>query len=606
MFKFLRKGATSLLAKIFLAVITIVFVFWGIGTFTAGRRDLVAEVNGIPITLREFREFYNFQLFQLRQTFGELSQEDLKKLNFKEQILQSIAQAKLLEKKAEEMGIKITPLEIGYAISRIPSFQVNGKFNPTKYKLVLREIGITSEFFEKLIKQDLLRKKIELLLTSPLIVSKEEAREFLKFFKQKLDFIEASIPLSSCEKEVKVTEKKLKNYYLTHRDIYVEPEKVKIAYLFFPYKGKVKVTEEEIKNYYETHLDEFKEPFRVKLRRIFVPVIGKDSFKQAEKIKKSLKSIKDFEKFGYKQGIWVNEEQIPPDLLPLLKSAKKGAIIGPVKVGGGYFILGIEDIKPTRLLKLDEVKAKIRKKLEEEKIKEQVKDRAVEIYGKVVEENGLTAWAKKYKKELKYTDWMKRDQLLRLIPSFSAINKIFKTTKGDYLSPIETSKGIYLVEIVDKKPPRTLKFEEVKERVKKDFLKDEGKKVCEAKSQKLISEIKKSKNFLQTLFKKAGFRFKELKLMREDFRNYYSPEIAEVLENTGKPGLIERYFWDGEFYKIFYIKKIKPFNGKITQQELDKISRQLLVEKRRKFLETWFRDLRESANLKIYPLFKNL
>ena len=158
MFRFLRKGATSLLAKIFLAVITIVFVFWGIGTFTAGRRDLVAEVNGIPITLREFREFYNFQLFQLRQTFGELSQEDLKKLNFKEQILQSIAQAKLLEKKAEEMGIKITPLEIGYAISRIPSFQVNGKFNPTKYKLVLREIGITSEFFEKLIKQDLLRK----------------------------------------------------------------------------------------------------------------------------------------------------------------------------------------------------------------------------------------------------------------------------------------------------------------------------------------------------------------------------------------------------------------------------------------------------------------
>jgi len=609
MFEFLRKGASSLVTKIILAVITIVFVFWGIGTFTAGRRELVAEVNGIPITLREFREFYNFQLFQLRQTFGELSQEDLKKLNFKQQVLQTIAQAKLLEKKAKEMGIKVTSLEVGYAISKIPSFQVNGKFNPTRYKLILREIGITPEFFENLVKEDLLKRKIELLLTSPIIVSKKEAEQFLKFYKQKLNFIEADIPLSFCEKEVKVTEKELKNYYLAHRDVYVEPEKVKIAYLFFPYKGKAKVTEEEIRDYYETHLSEFKEPFRVKLRRIFIPAIGESSFKQAEKIKSSIKSIKDFARFGDKKGMWLSEKEIPSQLLSLLKSAKKGAIIGPVKVEGGYLILGVEDIKPSRVLKLKEVKEKIKSKLEKEKIKEKVKDQVVEIYGQVVGENSLTLWAKKHHKKLKYSDFLTKNRLLKLIPSFSAVNKIFKTAKGDYLSPIETQKGIYLVEVVDKKPPRTLKFEEVKERVRKDFIRDEGKKICEKKSQALLTylkkDLKKGSKIRADVFKKFGFVEKKKEFLREELQNYYSPDIAEVLENTGKPGLIDRYFWDGEFYKIFYIKKIKPFNGKINQQELDRISRQLLIEKRRKFLDLWFRNLRESANLKIYSLFKN-
>jgi len=156
MLNFLRKGATSLYVKLFLLVIVIVFIFWGIGNFTSERKNLVAKVNGIPITLKEFQEYYNFQVSKLKQTFGELSAEDIAKLKLKNQILEELIRIKLLESQAEKFGIEITPVEITYAISQITSFQENGKFSPTKYQSILRELRISPEFFEKLIKIDLL------------------------------------------------------------------------------------------------------------------------------------------------------------------------------------------------------------------------------------------------------------------------------------------------------------------------------------------------------------------------------------------------------------------------------------------------------------------
>ena len=48
MFEFLRKGASSLVTKIILAVITIVFVFWGIGLLQQGEENLSQKLMEYP------------------------------------------------------------------------------------------------------------------------------------------------------------------------------------------------------------------------------------------------------------------------------------------------------------------------------------------------------------------------------------------------------------------------------------------------------------------------------------------------------------------------------------------------------------------------------
>ncbi|WP_038056116.1 peptidylprolyl isomerase [Thermodesulfobacterium hydrogeniphilum] len=600
MFKFLRKGATSLLAKVFLGVIAIVFVFWGIGVFTYGRKELIGKVNGNPISIKDFQEYYNFQIFRLKQTFGELSPEDLKKLKIKQQVLENLIKIKIIENEAKNLGINISPVEINYAISQIPSFQENGVFSPRKYKYILEQLGISSNFFEFIIKSDLIQQRLKLLLTAPIIVSDEEVRDYIKYNKQTLTLLEGILPINYCESKVSFTEKDLENYYLAHRDIYKENEKVKLYYLFIPYKGKVDVSSKEIKEFYEENLSRFKQPFRVKLRTIYIA--GKDSkaFQKAQKIKSKLKKLKDFDKYGAQPSQWFEETALPEDLKNTIKQSKPSQIIGPIKISTGYLILGIEKIQPERLLKLEEVKSEIKGFLKDKKIRELTKRKVDKIYSEIVKENGLKFWAKKNNIKLSETGWLTQRQAIELLKDFRLVRKIFQSPKGEYFAPIETSKGIMIIEIKDKKPPRILSFKEVKEKVKKDYLNAKGKEFCEEKAQSFFDKIKDKTLLSAKDFSKKGFRLKKIKCKRYELNKYFDPEIAQELGKIGKPKLLNKYFWDKEGLKIFYVEEIRPFNGTITDQEILQVSSILLQNKREVWFNRWYQTLRKKAKIKLY------
>ncbi len=606
MFKFLRKGATSLLAKVFLAVIAIVFVFWGIGVFTYGRKELIGKVDGNPITLRDFQEYYNFQLFRLKQTFGELSPEDLKKLRVKQQVLENLIKIKLIENQAKKLGITVSPLEISYAISTIPSFQENGEFSPRKYRYILEQLGISPRFFEFIIKSDLLQQRLKLLLTAPIIVSDEEARDYIRFNKQTLDLIEGFLPKNYCEAKVKFTEEDLKNYYLAHREIYQEGPKVKLYYLFVPYKGKVKVSLKEIKEFYESNLIKFKQPFKVELRTIYVAGRDKKALKKAQEIRSKLKSLKDFDKYGAGPSMWFGENSLPESLKNIVKNSKPGQIIGPIKIPSGYLILGIEKVQPERLLKLREVKNEIRNYLKEKKIREMVKAKVDKIYNEIVGDNGLSLWAKKHHVKLSETGWLTQEQAIQFLKDFRLVRKIFQSSRGDYFAPIETSKGVIIVEIKDKKPAKILPFKDVKQRVKRDYLESRGKEFCENKAIKFLSKIKNKSILTPEDFVKNGFKVKEVRYQRSILRRYFNPEISEALQEVGKPGLLNRYFWDSEGLKIFYVKNIIPFKGTISDQQVLRVSAILLHNKREAWFNKWFQDIRKKANIEIYQNFNKL
>lgn len=606
MLKFLRKGATSLYVKLFLAVIVIVFIFWGIGSFTSERKNLVAKVNGIPITLKEFQEYYNFQLSRLKQTFGELSAKDLAALRLKEQVLEELIKLKLLEDQAKKLKIKITPVEVTYAISQIPSFQENGRFSTTKYQYILRELGISPDFFEKLIKSDLIYQRLKLLLTAPIIVSEEEVKEYLRYNKQTLEILEILLPLNACIQKVTFSDKDLENYYLAHRDIYKEEEKVKLTYLFIPYESKVKVTEEEIKRYYEENIEKFKVSSRVKLKRIFVSANQPNAFEKAQAIKSQLKSLSDFSKFGTPESEWFEESALPEPIREIIKASHPKDIIGPLKIHSGYLILGVEEIQPQRILKLSEVESEIRKSLEKEKIINEAKEKANKLYAEIIKANSLSIWAKENNIALKETGWLTQRELSEKFNNFKFAQKVFTSPKGEFFTPIETSQGILLAEIKDKKAERTLSFEEAKEKVKNDFLNDKGKELCENKAKFLIAELKSKEKITPNNPILKDFNTKTIRIHRYELKENFSPLIYQELMNVGTIKLIEAPFWEKDVLKIFYIQNILPFEEEIKENEISEASFDLLREKREIWFKTWYQLLREKAKVKIYPIFEKL
>ena len=234
MFKFLRKGATSVFAKVFLGIIVVVFIFWGVGFYRANQQT-VARVNGKSISLKEYSEFYNFKLAQLQQTFGEVSPALLKKLNFKKQVLDELIANKLLEEKAHELGIEVNREEVEKEIQRMPAFQEGGIFSPQKYAFFLRNLGVSPQFFENLVATDLLKTKLRLFLITPIVSSTDEALNYLRFVNQKLLLKEATLPFSFCKGLVRPTKENLKNYFFAHRNAYITPAKVKLLYVYFPF-----------------------------------------------------------------------------------------------------------------------------------------------------------------------------------------------------------------------------------------------------------------------------------------------------------------------------------------------------------------------------------
>ncbi|NPA38826.1 MAG: hypothetical protein GXO57_00015 [Thermodesulfobacteria bacterium] len=605
MFDFLRKSATSPIAKVFLAVIIIVFVFWGVGFFSLGNRNIVAKVNGIPITLKDYEEYYNFELFKLKQAFGELSQEQLKKLGIKQKVLNDLIKIKLLNEKAKELGIEVSPEEVDYSIAKIPSFQVNGKFNYQRFLAVLQDLGISPSFFRLLVKTDLLLQKFKLFLTAPIIASNDEVKEVIRFNKQTLNIVKATLPISYCESKVKVTKEALKSYYLAHRDIYTEPKKVKLYYIFLPFKGKVKVTDKEVEAFYMENLNNFKEPLQVRLRVIEVPYTVKDALKRAQEVRTKLRSLRDFAKFNAKDLGWVEGTAFPPNLRNLLSKLKPGDIVGPIKGVNGYLILGIEAIRPPRIVPLKKVKKEIKNFLAHRKLINQVKEKADSIYTEVISLNGLKSWAKKHHKKLLETGFLDETGLFKKFQNIEVVKKILQGTKGDYFPPIITTKGVYLVEIADVLPPKLIPFKKIIARVKKDFVKDEGIKVCSEMADEVFLKVKKGMPF-EKVVKKKGFSVKHMKVERDLLSKKLPLDVAQVLSNTGKPQLILQKFWLKDKLALFDLKDILPFKGKISKTVIERIKPIVTQEKRARWFNKWYQTLLMSSEVKVYPLFKRL
>ncbi|MBZ4681970.1 SurA N-terminal domain-containing protein [Thermodesulfobacterium sp.] len=600
MFDFLRKGATSVFAKIFLAVIIIVFIFWGIGSFVTSEKDLVAKVNGISITAKEFQEFYNFQLLRLKQTFGEISEEDLKKLNLKKEVLDELIKLKLLEDYANKIGVKVLPEEVSFSIAQIPSFQENGRFSPQKYQMVLRELGTTPKFFEKLVYYDILQQRLKLLLTTPIVVSDEEVKDYLRFAKQEIELLEGILPLKACIEKINYTEKDLENYYLAHRDIYKEEEKVKLAYIIIPYETSLEVTEAELKRFYEQNLDRFKRPFRAKIKTLLIEGTDDTSLKKAQKIKEETKHAKDLKV----PAKWVEEGVLSEEIKTALKQSKEGQVLGPFKVFSGYLIIGVEAIKPEGIASFEEVREDIYKFLKTEKTRKVTQEKANKIYSEIMKENDLKIWAEKNKIKLLETNWLTKKDFLDQFQNPQLAKKVFESPKKEFFAPFETSKGFVILEIIDKKPARSLEFAEAKEKVKQDYLNSKGKELCEQKAKALLEKLKSKTDLIKEVFEKEGFQTKEYRLTRMEIPQKFSSNIAQLIANTGSSKVIDNIVWDRGDLKIFVIKSIKEFNGTIEDAEIQQASSVLLNQKRDKWFKEWYQNLFKKSKIKTYTLFE--
>ena len=152
----LRNFAKTKIAGVFVFIIIIPFVFWGMGSmFNSGNTNNIAEINNTKISTKDFMDFINKSGIQQK-----VIKENLDK-NIIEELLSALISGTLLDLEIQDFNINLTEQILFKKIkSNINFLDENNDFQRTEYEKFLLTNNISAVMFEQKIRGDELQKKL--------------------------------------------------------------------------------------------------------------------------------------------------------------------------------------------------------------------------------------------------------------------------------------------------------------------------------------------------------------------------------------------------------------------------------------------------------------
>ena len=144
----IRKFSGSIYAKVLLAIIIIPFVFWGMGDFTSGGKNVVLLIDKEKYSTQQFVDFIN------KTKTEKVNADDI------EEFLADFIGQKLIEKEIENFGIKLSDTSLSKLIKHQKKFKRDNEFSRNEYEKFLLENNITAVTFESLLSQQEKKKQL--------------------------------------------------------------------------------------------------------------------------------------------------------------------------------------------------------------------------------------------------------------------------------------------------------------------------------------------------------------------------------------------------------------------------------------------------------------
>ena len=145
----LRRFSRSIYAKIFLGIIVIPFVFWGMGSsFIGGSKNVVVVIDKEKYSIQQLSNFIN------RTAVKKVEANEI------EGFLSAFIGEKLIEKEVEHLGIKLSDNSLSKLIRHQKDFKRENKFSRTEYEKFLLENNISAINFESVLSKQEKKKQL--------------------------------------------------------------------------------------------------------------------------------------------------------------------------------------------------------------------------------------------------------------------------------------------------------------------------------------------------------------------------------------------------------------------------------------------------------------
>jgi len=173
----LRKFSETIVAKIFIALIALSFVFWGINDFfRSSYSNSVAEIDGEEISLNQFVNEFN----KIIRNNNIQSEKIAINNNIHILAISNIISEKLLKIHTKKIGVIIDDTIIAIEIKNSNEFKDKDIFSRTKYEKFLLERNINSKIIEEQINKNLKKKIITESITGYVPNNKKNSETILK------------------------------------------------------------------------------------------------------------------------------------------------------------------------------------------------------------------------------------------------------------------------------------------------------------------------------------------------------------------------------------------------------------------------------------------
>lgn len=173
----LRKFSETIIAKIFIALIALSFVFWGINDFfRSSYSNSVAEIDGEEISFNQFINEFNKIIRNNNIESGKVAISR----NIHILAISNIVSEKLLKNHSKKLGVIIDDITIAIEIKNNREFKDKESFSRTKYEKFLLEKNINSKILEDQINRNLKKKIITESISGFIPNNKKYSEELVK------------------------------------------------------------------------------------------------------------------------------------------------------------------------------------------------------------------------------------------------------------------------------------------------------------------------------------------------------------------------------------------------------------------------------------------
>lgn len=627
-----RRQKTTLVKIVFWVIIATfigtIFLVWGKGGEQSRKMTVAAQVNGTDISFDDFKSTYSNMYNFYKKIYGQnFSAELEEKIGLSRLAINSLIDQTLLLQEAERQHLAVPKEALVKAIASIPAFQVDGKFSKERYVTVLSYQRMKPELFEQIQRRQMMIAMAQNKLRSEVTVTDEDVVAEYRRLNEKINLEYIPFAATLFVKQVTPTEQQLADYYEENRESLRVPEQVELAFVHLnpkDYLDQVSFDDADVEQYYNRHLSEYDVPEQSAVAHILIRVaVDADKKTQVEKKKLAEQilakaqngdfaalakkysqdkatSAKGGELGFFKRGVM--DPAFEDAAFDLAKDA-----VALIKSNIGYHVIKGMGHIDGGFKSLSEVASAVKAAIVNDMAGRLAYEKAMDAYNINRKQGGLSAAAEQLKCAVVKTGLFTRGEAIPAIGKNDELSKrAFSAVKGQLLTPVKTSQGVFLCEVVEKQDSYIPELSAVLPQVKEAVRKQEAIKLAQQRAEAALKELLAGKP-MKTLVP-AGGSIGETGLFSRAMGGFV-PKLGNVprlsdaaFALTIKNPVADQVFVAGE---TFYIVRLKQFNpadpNALTAEESERLRDNVQRSKRDTLFKEKLAKLKADAEVVISP-----